>query len=66
VNDEVDSDVNEASGLAADEDDGSFEDFADKVLAMAQDLARTTTKYTIMQILECARAVTTSKVSRLR
>jgi len=43
-----------------------FEDFADKVLAMAQDLARTTTKYTTMQILERARAVTTSKVSRLR
>jgi len=33
---------------------------------MAQDLARTTTKYTTMQILERARAVTTSKVSRLR
>jgi hypothetical protein len=66
VNDEVDSDVNEASGLAGDEDDGIFEDFADKVLAMAQDLARTTTKYTTMQILERARAVTTSKVSRLR
>jgi len=66
VNDEVDSDVNEASGLAGDEDDDIFEDFADKVLATAQDLARTTTKYTTMQILECARAVTTSKVSRLR
>jgi hypothetical protein len=66
VNDEVDSDVNEASGLARDEDDGIFENFADKVLAMAQDLARTTTKYTTMQILERARAVTTSKVSRLR
>ena len=66
MNDEVDSDVNEASGLAGDEDDGIFEDFADKVLSMAQDLARTTTKYTTMQILERARAVTTSKVSRLR
>jgi len=33
---------------------------------MAQDLARTTTKYATMPILECARAVTTSKVSRLR
>jgi hypothetical protein len=65
VNDEVDSDVNEASGLARDEDDGIFEDFADKVHAMAQDLARTMTKYTTMQILERARAVTTSKVSRL-
>jgi hypothetical protein len=59
-------DVNEASGLAGDEDDGIFKDFADKVLAMAQDLARTTTKYTTMQILEHVRAVTTSKVSRLR
>jgi len=65
VNDEVDSDVNEASGLAGDEEDGTFEDFADKVLAMAQHLARTTTKYTTMQILERPRAVTTSKVSRL-
>ena len=65
MNDEVDSDVNEASGLAGDEDDGIFEDFADKVLAMAKDLARTTTKYTTMQILERARAVTTAKVSRL-
>jgi len=33
---------------------------------MAQDLARTTTKDSTMQILECAGAVTTSKVSRLR
>jgi len=33
---------------------------------MAQDLARTTTKYTTMQILERAKPVTTSKVSRLR
>jgi hypothetical protein len=66
VNDEVDWDVNEASGHSGDKDDGIFEDFADKVLAMAQDLARTRTKYTTMQILEGARAVTTSKVSRLR
>ena len=66
MKDEVDLDVNEASGHAGDEDDDIFEDFADKVLATAQDLARTTTKYTTMQILECARAVTTSKVSRLR
>jgi len=51
VNEEVDSDVNEASGLAGDEDNGIFEDIADTVLAMAQDLARTTTKYTTMQIL---------------
>jgi len=33
---------------------------------MAQDLARMMTKYSTMQILERARAVTTSKVSRLR
>jgi len=66
ANDEVDSNVNEASGLAGDEDDGIFEDFAHEVLTLAQDLARTTTKYTTMQILERARAVTTSKVSRLR
>ena len=32
---------------------------------MAQDLARTRTKYTTMQILERARAVNTSEVSRL-
>ena len=66
MNDEVDSDGNEASGLAGDEDDGIFKDFADKVLAMAQDLARTTTKHTAMQILVRAKAVTTSKVSGLR
>ena len=66
MNDEVDSYVNEESGLSGDEDGGIFEDFADNVLAMAQDLARTTMKYTTMQILERARAVTTSKVSRLR
>jgi len=66
VKDEVDLDVNEASGHAGDEDDDIFEDFADKVLAMEQDFARTTTKYTTMQILERERAVTTSKVSRLR
>jgi hypothetical protein len=65
VNYEVDSDVNEASGLAGDEDDAILEDFADKVLAMEQDLARTMTKYTTMRIIERARAVTTSKVSRL-
>jgi hypothetical protein len=59
-------DVNEASGLAGDEDDGIFEDFTDNVLAMAQDFSRTKTKYTTMQILECVRAVTTSTVSRLR
>jgi len=64
-NDEVDSDVTEASGHAGDENDGIFEDFADKVLAMGQDLARMTTKYTTMQILKHARAVTTSKLSRL-
>jgi len=46
ANDEVDSDVNIASGLAGDTDDGIFEDFADKALAMAQHLARTTTNYT--------------------
>jgi hypothetical protein len=33
---------------------------------MTQDLARATTKYTAMHILEHARAVTTSKVSRFR
>jgi len=33
---------------------------------MAKDLARMMNKYTTMQILQCARAVTTSKVSRLR
>jgi hypothetical protein len=66
VNDQVDSDVNEASGLAGDEDDRIFENCADKVLDVAQDLARTTTKYTTMQILECARAESTSKVSHLR
>jgi len=33
---------------------------------MAKDLARTMTKYTTMQILQRARAVTTSKVSLLR
>jgi len=63
VNDEVDSDVNKASGLAGDEDNSILEDFADKVLVI--DLARTTTKYTTMQILERARALTASKVSRL-
>jgi len=66
ANDEVDSDVNEACGLAGAEDEGIFDDFADNVLLMAPDLARWTTKYTTMQIPECARAVTTSKVSRLR
>jgi hypothetical protein len=65
VNDEVDSDVNEASGLAGDEDDGISGEFANKVLTTAQDLPGTTTKYTTMQILERARAVTSSKVSRL-
>jgi len=35
ANDEVESDVNEASSFAGDEDDGIFGDFADKVLAMA-------------------------------
>jgi hypothetical protein len=65
ANDEVDSDGNEASGLAGDEDNGISKAFADKILAMAQDLARTTTKSTTVQILERARAVNTSKVSRL-
>ena len=65
MNDEVDSDVNETSGLAGDQDDFHIEDFADKVLAIAQDLARTTTKDTTMQILNRARAATTSKVFRL-
>jgi hypothetical protein len=58
-------DVNEASRLAGDEDDGIFINIGDKVLAMAHNLARTTTKYTTIQIVEWARAVTTSKVSRL-
>jgi hypothetical protein len=66
VNGKVDSDINEASGLAGDEYDGIFKDFANKVLAMVHDLARTTTKYTTVQILKHARAVTTSKVSGLR
>ena len=57
--------MNEESCLPRDEDDGIFEDFAYKVLAMAQDLARMTTKYTTMQILESVSAVTTSQVSRL-
>jgi hypothetical protein len=65
VNHEVDSDVNEASCPAGDEDDGIFEDFTDKSRAVAQNLGATTTKYTNMQILERALAVTTSKVSRL-
>jgi len=66
VNDEVNLDVNEASGLTGDEDDGIFMVFADKVLMMGRDLARTTTNYTTMQILERARAVTTSKAYCLR
>jgi len=65
VNDEVDSDLNEASGLAGDQDEGVFEEFANTLLQMPQDLVRTTTKYTTMQILESVRAVTTSEVSRL-
>jgi hypothetical protein len=65
VNDEVDSDVNEASGPAGDEHDSTFDDFPNTVLQMAQDLARTTTQYTTMPILKRAMAVTTSKVSRL-
>ncbi|KAF8537904.1 hypothetical protein BDD12DRAFT_806561 [Trichophaea hybrida] len=39
ANDEVDSDVSEASGLAGDEDDGIFEDFADKK-SVSADLRR--------------------------
>jgi len=65
-NDQVDSDVNESSGLAADEDNAIIEDFADKVLVMAQVLARTTTEYTAMQNLEHVSTATTSEVSRLR
>ena len=66
ANNDVESDVQETSGHAGGRDDGTFEDFADKVLAMAQDLARKTSKYTTTQIPKRARAVTSSKVSRLR
>jgi len=59
-------DVNKASGLAGDEDNGILVDSADKVLATANDFARMMTKYTTIQILQCAKAVTTSKVSSLR
>jgi hypothetical protein len=65
-NHQVNLDGNKASGIAGDSDDCLFEHFAYKVLAMAQDLPRMTTKYTTIQILERARAVTTSKLSSLR
>lgn len=50
----------------AEEDESIFSDFAAKIIAMAQELARTNSKYSTQEILERALDITSSAAKRLK
>ena len=50
----------------APEDEAIFEDFAAKILEMAQDLARTNSQYSTREILERSLEITVSAAKRLK